>query len=74
MLHKVFMPNGKQLASHDAWMMMHPGLSADCPFSVGDLVELEEGIFVLNEDINPMELATDKQIQQALLQPSSSDL
>lgn len=74
MLHKVFMPNGKQLASHDAWMMMHPGLSADCPFSVGDLVELEEGIFVLNEDINPMELATDQQIQQALLQPSSPDL
>lgn len=61
-------------ASHDAWMMMHPGLSADCPFSVGDLEEGEEGIFVLNEDINPMELATDQQIQQALLQPSSPDL
>ncbi len=74
MFHKVFMPNGKQLASHDAWMMMHPALAADCQFSVGDLVELEEGIFVLNEDINPMELATDKQIQEALLQPSSSDL
>lgn len=66
MLHKVLMPNGKQLASQDAWMMMHPGLEADCSFQVGDLVELEEGIFILNEDINPMELATDKQIEQAL--------
>jgi hypothetical protein len=44
---------------------MHPALEPDCSFLPGDLVKLQEGIFVLNEDFNPMELATDEQIRQA---------
>jgi hypothetical protein len=40
-------------------------LEPDCLFQPGDLVELEEGIFVLNEELNPMELATVEQIKQA---------
>ncbi len=65
MIHEVWMPNGDQLADHDAWMIMHPALELDCSFLPSDLVKLKEGIFVLNEDLNPMELATDEQIRQA---------
>jgi len=66
MVHAVLMPDGISLASREAWMMMHPALDSDCMFEPGDLVELEEGIFVLNDDLNPMSLATDAQIQQAV--------
>jgi len=45
MIHQVLMPNGNQLANHDAWMMMHPALEPDCSFLPGDLVALGEGIF-----------------------------
>lgn len=65
MIHRVLMPHGNQLANHDAWMMLHPALEPDCSFLPGDLVALEEGIFVLNEALNPMALATDELMRQA---------
>jgi hypothetical protein len=49
----ILMPDGKSLASHDAYMMMHPGLG-DEGLKPGDLIELEEGIFQLNDDLNPV--------------------
>lgn len=58
-------PNGERLASREAFMMMHPAREEDCELQQGDVVELEEGFFVLNDDLNPMELATDEQIRQA---------
>ncbi len=63
MLHKMLMPDGQRLASREAFMVMHPAREPDHGLSPGDLVELEEGIFVLNDDLNPMELATDEQIR-----------
>ncbi len=38
-------------------MIMHHALEPDCSFLPDDLVKLKEGIFVLNKDLNPMELA-----------------
>ena|GEM_PF-3446529 len=70
MVHLVLMPDGVTLASREAWMMMHPSLDPDCMFESGDLVQLEEGIFVLNDDLNPMVLATDAQVQQATGRPA----
>lgn len=58
-------PNGERLASREAFMMMHPALEPDCELQEGDVIELEEGFFVLNDDLNPMELATEEQIRQA---------
>lgn len=46
-------------------MMNHPGLD-DPDLKKGDVIELEEGFFVLNDDLNPMELATEEQIRQAM--------
>lgn len=62
-IHTIFMPNGTELASRDAWMMMHPGFNNGYePF---DLIELREGIFRLNDDLVPIELATDEEIDRA---------
>lgn len=58
-------PNGDRPASREAFMMMHPALETDCDLQEGDVIELEEGFFVLNDDLNPMELVTQEQIQQA---------
>jgi hypothetical protein len=63
--HKVLMPDGKKVASREAWMMMHPGCD-QADYFPGDLVELEEGIFVLNDDLNPMQLASAEQIAEGL--------
>jgi hypothetical protein len=57
--------DGERLASREAYMMMHPALEDDCTLVAGDVIELEEGFFILNEDLNPMELATEEQIQRA---------
>lgn len=60
---------GTKLASRETYMMMHPALEPDCTLQEGDIIELEEGFFVLNEDLNPMELATDEQVRQAQYNP-----
>lgn len=57
--------NGDRLASREAFMMMHPARDPDCTLEEGDIIELEEGFFVLNDDLNPMELATEEQIRKA---------
>lgn len=44
---------------------MHPAREPDCIFSERDVVELEEGFFVLNDDLNQMQLATREQIDLA---------
>lgn len=54
--------NGEVLASREAFMMMHPARDPDCTLKEGDVIELEEGFFVLNDDLNPMDLATEEQI------------
>lgn len=46
------------------YMMMHPGLD-DPDRKEGDVIELGEGFFVLNNDFNPMQLASSEQIRQA---------
>ena len=43
-------------------MMMHPCRDPNNSLHAGDLIELEEGTFVLNDNLNPMELATEEQI------------
>lgn len=43
---------------------MHPARELDCDLQEGDVIELEEGFFVLNDDLNPMELASSEQIRQ----------
>lgn len=62
-LHTIFMPNGTEIATRDAWMMMHPGFNAG--YAPGDLIELQEGIFTLNDDLVPIELATAENIDRA---------
>ena len=57
--------DGDRLASREAFMMMHPAREPDNELQPGDLIELEEGIFVLNDDLNPMTMATKEQIRQA---------
>ncbi len=46
-------------------MMCHPARDRDCEMVEGDIVELEEGFFVLNQDLNPMERATEEQVKKA---------
>jgi len=62
MFYKVLMPNGKQLVTTLGWWCIRSGTWLSV--SAWDLVELEEGT-VLNEELNPMELATAEQIKQA---------
>jgi hypothetical protein len=57
--------DGDRLASREAFMIMHPARDSDCTLEEGDIIELEEGFFVLNDDLNPMELATEEQIASA---------
>jgi hypothetical protein len=57
--------DGERLASRDAFMMMHPARDPNCTLEEGDIIELEEVFFVLNDDLNPMELATEEQISRA---------
>ena len=45
-------------------MMNHPGVN-DEDLQPGDIIELVEGFFVLNADLNPTQLATDEQMRQA---------
>jgi hypothetical protein len=54
-----------KLSSREMYMMEHPARDPDCPFKPGDLVRLEEGYFILNEDLNPMNLATEAEIDLA---------
>lgn len=67
MITKFMLPtkDGDRLASREAFMMMHPATEPDCTLEEGDIIELEEGFFVLNDDLNPMELATEEQIASA---------
>lgn len=60
-----FMMDETRLATREMYMMMHPALEPDCELQEGDVIELEEGFFVLNDDLNPMQIATKEQIQQA---------
>jgi len=66
MVHQILIEtlNGVSLATREMYMMMHPGID-DPHFKEGDVIELEEGLFVLNDDLNPMQLATSEQIRQA---------
>lgn len=66
MIHQMLIetPDGLRLATREMYMMMHPGLD-DPDLSEGSVIELEEGFFVLNGDLNPTELATEDQICQA---------
>lgn len=67
MIHKIYIEaqDGSHfLASRAAYMMTHPGLD-DPDLKAGDIIELESGFFVLNDDLNPMKLATEEQIQRA---------
>ncbi len=58
--------DGEVLASREAFMMMHPARDPeDKTLKEGDIIELEEGFFVLNDDLNPMELVTQEQIDLA---------
>lgn len=72
MITRLMIPttSGKTLASREAFMMMHPAREEDCSLSPGDVIELEEGFFVLNDDLNPMELATTEQIKQGAVKSS----
>lgn len=45
-------------------MMMHTGLD-DPDLNEGDVIDLVEGFFVLNDYLNLMQLATEEQIRQA---------
>lgn len=67
MIHQILIdtPKGERLATREMYMMMHPSLEMDCELQEGDIVELEEGFFVLNNDLNPMQLATKDQIHRA---------
>lgn len=49
----------------ETFIMMHPAREPDCIFSERDVVELEEGFFVLNDDLHQMQLATREQIDLA---------
>lgn len=68
MIHKV-MIDETHLATREMYMMLHPALEPDCELIEGDVVELVEGFFILNEDLNPMQIATVEQIQQARQSP-----
>lgn len=57
--------DGDRLASREAFMMLHPAREEGCTLEEGDIIELKEGFFVLNDDLNPMELATEEQISRA---------
>jgi hypothetical protein len=54
-----------KLSSREMYMMEHPARDPNCPFKPGNVVKLEEGYFILNEDLNPMELATEEEIDRA---------
>jgi hypothetical protein len=54
-----------KLSSREMYMMEHPARDPDCPFKSGDIVRLEEGYFIVNEDLNPMNLATEAEIERA---------
>ncbi len=53
---RYYMPDSDKLATREAFMMCHPARYPDCELEEGDLIELQEGIFRLNDDLNPMEL------------------
>jgi hypothetical protein len=55
----------KALWNRDRYMMQHPALDRDCPFKPGDVVRIEEGYFILNEDLNPMDVATEEDLDRA---------
>jgi len=67
MIHQMLIEtiNGVRPATREMYMMLHPGCEPDCALCEGDVIELEEGFFVLNDDLNPMALATEEQIRQA---------
>ena len=64
-----FMVDETRLASREVYMMMHPALEPDCELTEGDVIELVEGFFVLNDDLNPTQIATEEQIQKARQSP-----
>lgn len=64
-----FMIDETRLATREMYMMLHPALEPDCELQEGDVIELEEGFFILNDDLNPMQIATVEQIQKARQSP-----
>lgn len=55
MIHKICIEtrNGCQLlASREAYMMTQPGLD-DPDLKPGDVIELKEKFFILNDELNP---------------------
>ncbi|KJH70241.1 hypothetical protein [Aliterella atlantica] len=64
-----FMIDETRLATREMYMMMHPAREPDCELREGDVIELEEGFFILNDDLNPMQIATIEQIQKARQSP-----
>jgi hypothetical protein len=67
-IHTILMQNGTEIATRDAWMMMHPGFNAG--YEPGDLIELREGIFILDDDLVPGKLATREDIDRATRETS----
>ncbi|AKE65968.1 hypothetical protein MYAER_3632 [Microcystis aeruginosa NIES-2549] len=45
-------------------MIAHPGFNAG--YETGDLIDLEEGIFVLDDELVPWRFATDEEIDRAI--------
>lgn len=54
-----------RLVTGEIYMMIHPALKPDCELIEGDVIELEEGFFVLNDDLDPRQEATEEQIEKA---------
>ena len=67
MIHQIQIetPFGLRLATREMYMMMHSARDPDCDLIEGDVIELEESFFVLNDDLNPISLAIEEQIRQA---------
>jgi hypothetical protein len=55
-----------ELSERDSWMMQYPTVvDPQHPFKPGDIVRFKEGYFVLNGDLNPMQIATEKELDRA---------
>jgi hypothetical protein len=64
-IHKVLMLDGKTATTLDDWVLHH-GFNHD--YKPGDLIELRESIFVLNNDLIPAQSATEDQVYETIEQ------
>ncbi len=66
MLYPVLIPDGQTLASRDDAFLLHRSkCEAADELQPGDIVQLAEGYFVLDEDLMPMNPATRAEIERA---------